>query len=85
MDPFDVLPISFLWIARPLIMSVEDLHELFRKEPLEVTHKNNIVLAVEVNPAAIAFLGILALGIGCLAGIKYFVQGFVVYVAQHDV
>ena len=53
--------ISCAWVIGPLILPIELLDKAFGKQSLHVTNKNDVVLAVEVYPAVVAVLGILAL------------------------
>ena len=55
--------ICLLGICLPLILAVELLNEPLGQQTLEVTHQDDVVLAVEVDPAVVAVLGILVLSI----------------------
>ena len=43
-------------VCRPLIWAIELLDEPLGQQPLEVAHEDDVVLAVEVDPALIALL-----------------------------
>ena len=53
--------ISCPWVCCPLIRAVELLNEPFGQQPLEVAHKDDVVLAMEVDPAVVTVTGIVAL------------------------
>jgi hypothetical protein len=44
-----------------LIWSIKPLDESFGQKSFHVAKEDNVILAVEVNPAAVAVLGMLAL------------------------
>ena len=50
-------------VCRPLIRTINLLDEPFGQYSLEVAHKDDVILTVEVYPALIAVLGIVALGL----------------------
>ena len=58
---FHQLVISCVWVISPLIWSIEFLDESFGQKSFHVAKEDNVILAVEVNPAAVAVLGMLAL------------------------
>ena len=51
-----MITIGLLGVCRPLVRAVELLNEPFGQQPLEVAYKDDVVLAVEVNPTAVAVL-----------------------------
>ena len=65
--------IGLLMICRPLIRPVELFDEPFGQQALEVTHKDDVVFTVEVNPTVIAMAGVVTL---CLTG-RYAIENFV--------
>ena len=77
--------IGLLGVCRPLIRAVELFDEPFGQQPLEVAHKDDVVLAVEVNPTLIAVTGVVAL---CLTGrcvVEDLVQRLLMDIPQHHV
>ena len=54
--------IGLLRVCRPLVRAVELLDEPFGQQSLEVAHKDDVVLAVEVNPALVTVTGVVTLG-----------------------
>ena len=77
--------IGLLGVCRPLIRAVELLNEPFGQQPLEVAHKDDVVLTMEVDPAAVALTRVLAL---CLTGrcaIENLVKRLLVDIPQHHV
>ena len=72
-------------VFRPLIWAVELLNELLGQQSLHVAKEDDVVLAVEVDPAAVAVLGIVAL---CLAGcraVENLIERLAVDVAESDI
>ena len=77
--------IGLLGVCRPLVRAVELLDEPFGQQPLEVAHQDDVVLAVEVNPAVVTLTGVVAL---CLAGrntVENLVERLLVDIPQYDV
>ena len=56
-----MISIGLLGVCCPLIRAVELLDEPFGQQPLEVSHKDDVVLTMEVNPAVVAVMGVVAL------------------------
>ena len=81
-NPFHVLFVGVILIACPLIFAVEPFYHFLGDDILEVAQQDDIILTMEVNPAGIAILGILALHMRCLARIEYLIQRVLVYVAE---
>ena len=50
--------ISYVWVFSPLVRSVELLDEAFGQQSLYVTNEDDVILAMEVDPAAVTVLGI---------------------------
>ena len=48
--------IGLLRVCRPLIRAVELLDEPFGQQSLEVAHEDDVILAVEVNPAVVTVM-----------------------------
>ena len=60
--------IGLLGVCRPLIWAVELLNEPLGQQSLHVAKEDDVIFAVEVDPAVVAVLGIVALGLtGCHA------------------
>ena len=55
--------ICLLRVCRPLVLAVELLNEPFGQQPLKVADEDNVILAMEVNPAGVAVTGVVALGL----------------------
>ena len=54
-------------------------------EPLHAAQEDNVILAVEVNPAAVAVPGILALCLACLRAVENLVERLMVDITEHDI
>ena len=81
-NPFHVLFVGHVLIACPLIFAVEPFYHSLGKDFLEVAQQDDVILAMEVNPAGIAALGMLALYMDGLARVKYLVQRVLMYIAE---
>lgn len=55
--------ICLLGVFRPLIWAIELLYEPLGQQPLEVAHEDDVILTVEVYPAVVAVMGVVALGL----------------------
>ena len=77
--------ICLLGICLPLILAVELLNEPFGQQTLEVAHQDDVVLAVEVDPAVIAVLGILVLSITGRYAVENLVKRLLVDIPQHHI
>ena len=73
--------ICLLGICLPLILAVELLNEPLGQQTLEVAHQDDVVLAVEVDPAVVTLLGVLALSLARLAAIEDLVECLFVDIA----
>ena len=72
-------------IFRPLVWAIELLNEPFGQKSFKVSHENNVILAVEVNPTVVAVLRVVAL---CLAGcraVENLIERLAVDVAESDI
>ena len=81
----EVLLIRCVWIIRPLILSIKLLYEPFGQKSLYVTKEDNVIFAVEVNPAVVTLLGVVTL---CLAGcraIEDVVERMAMDIAKRDI
>ena len=81
----EVLLIRCVWIIRPLVWSIKLLYEPFGQKSLYVTKEDNVIFAVEVNPAVVTLLGVVAL---CLAGcraIEDVVERMAMDIAKRDI
>jgi len=72
-------------VFRPLIWTVELLYEAFRQKSLHVSHENDVIFAVEVNPAAVAVLGIMALHLAGCHAIENLVERLTMNIAKSNV
>lgn len=72
-------------VISPLIWTIESFNDPFGQKSLEVAHQNDVILAVEVNPAPITLSGISALGFASLIAVENIIQRLIVNVAQLDV
>ena len=77
--------IGHLGVVSPLIGTIESLNEPLGQKSLEVAHQDDIILAVEVNPAPVTLPGIPALGVTGLIAVENIIQRLIVDVAQLDV
>ena len=77
--------ICLLRVCRPLIRTVDLLNEPLGQHPLKVAHENDVILPVEVYPALIAVLGILALGLAGCHAVENFVESLAMDIAKSDV
>lgn len=66
--------ISEFGIVAPLIRTIESFNYLFGYEAFKVAHQDDVILAVEVNPAAVALLGVSALSERTVMTVEDFVQ-----------
>ena len=81
----EVLLIRCVWIIRPLVWSIKLLYEPFGQKSLYVTKEDNVIFAVEVNPAVVTLLGVVTL---CLAGcrtIEDVVERMAMDISQYDI
>ena len=72
-------------VFRPLVWAVELLNEPLGQQSLHVAKEDDVIFAVEVDPAVVAVLGIVTL---CLAGcraVEDLVERLVVDIAKSDV
>lgn len=77
--------ISDGWVICPLIRSIEPLNDPFGQQALEIAHEDDVVLAVEVDPAVVALPGIPTLGFTSQRAIENIIQGLLMDVAQLDI
>lgn len=73
------------WIVCPLIRSIDSFNETFGQQALEIAHEDDVVLAVEVDPAVVALPRIPALGLTSQRAIENIIQGLLMDVAQLDI
>ena len=69
----------------PLIWAVELLDEALGQKALKVSHENDVIFSVEVNPAAVAVLGIMALRLAGCHAVEDFVERLAMDVAKSNV
>ena len=75
--------ICLLRVCRPLVLAVELLNKPFGQQSLKVAHEDDVILTVEVYPALIAVLGILALGLTCGFTVENLVKRLLMDIPQH--
>ena len=80
--PFHVLFVGVVLVACPLIFAVEPFYHLLGDDFLEVAQQDDVILAMEIDPAGVAVLGILALYMSGLARIEYLIQRVLMNVAK---
>ena len=69
----------------PLIWAVELLNEPLGQQSLHVAKEDDVVLAVEVNPAAVAVLRIVALRLAGCPAIEDFIKRLMMDISQYDI
>ena len=72
-------------VSRPLIRTINLLDEPFGQHSLKVAHEDDVILTVEVYPALIAVLGILALGLTCRCTVENLVERLLMDIPQHHI
>ncbi len=77
--------IGHFGVICPLIGTIELFNEPFGQKSLEVAYQDDVILAVEINPAAITLPGISALGFTGLIAVENIIQRLIVDVAQLDI
>ena len=77
--------IGLLWVCRPLIWAVELLDEPFGQQSFKVTHEDNVILTVEVNPTIVAVTGIVALRLTGRCAVENLVERLLMDIPQHHV
>ena len=77
--------VGYFGVVRPLIGAIESFNEPFWQQTLEVAHQDDVIFAVEVNPAAITLPGIPALGFTSLIAVENIIQRLIVDVTQLDI
>ena len=77
--------IGLLGVCRPLIRAVELFYEPFGQQSLKVSHKDDVVLAMEVNPAVVASPRIVLLSLACHCPVEDIIKRLLVNVAQKDI
>jgi hypothetical protein len=77
--------IGHFGVISPLIWTRESFNKCFWEQTLEVAHQDNVILAVEVNPAPIALLGIPTLSFTSLIAVENIIQRLIVDIAQLDI
>ena len=78
-----MISIGLLGVCRPLIRTVELFDEPFWHQPLEVTHEDDVVLTMEVDPAVVAVMGVVALRLTGRCTVENLVKRVLVDIPQH--
>ena len=73
--------ISVICIRIPLIWAIELFNESFGEEPFQISHKDDVVLAMEVDPTVIAMMGIMTLCLTCFPTVEYLVERLLMDIA----
>ena len=77
--------ISCARVFRPLIWAVKLLYESFGQKSLHVAKEDDVVLAVEVNPTAVAVLRVVALRLAGSHAVEDLVESLAMDIAKSDV
>ena len=77
--------ICLLGVCRPLILTVELFDEPFGQQSLKVSHKDDVVLAMEVDPAVVTVTRVVALGLTGRCSVENLVKRLLVDIPQHHV
>lgn len=77
--------VGLLRVFRPLVRAVELLNEPLGEQSLEIAHQDDVVLSVEVDPAVVAFLRVVALYLTSLDAVEDVIKRLLVDVAKYDV
>ena len=72
-------------VFRPLVWAIEFLNKTFGQKSLHVSHEDDVILTVEIYPALIAVLRILALRLTCRCTVENLVERLLMDVPQHHV
>ena len=77
--------IGLLGVCRPLVLTVELFDEPFGQHSLKVTHKDDVVLSMEVDPAVVTVTGIVALRLTGRCPVENLVERLLMDIPQHHV
>ena len=72
-------------VFRPLVCAIEFLNKALGQKALKVSHENDVIFAVEVNPAVVAVLGIMALRLAGCHAVENLVESLAMDIAKSDV
>ena len=61
-------------VLRPLVGSVEMFDKPFGQQTLQIAEKDDVVLAVKVNPTAVAVLGMVTLHLTCCLAVENLIE-----------
>ena len=70
-------------VCRPLVRAIELLDKPFGQYSLEIAHKDDVVLPVEVDPTVVAFLRVVALYLTSPDAVENLIERLIVDVPQH--
>ena len=70
---------------RPLIWTIELFNEPLRQKSLKISQEDDVVLAMEVDPAAVAVLGIMALHLAGCHAVENLVERLTMNIAKSNV
>ena len=76
--------ISHVGVICPLVLAIERFDEELRQEAFHIADKDDVIFAVEVNPALIALFAVLALCAGGSLSVENLIQAVFMQVTQVD-
>ena len=74
--------ISEFGIVAPLIRAIESFNYLFGYEAFKVAHQDDVILAMEINPATVTLPGVSALSERISLTVENIIQRLIVDIAQ---
>ena len=77
--------IGLFGVCCPLIWAIEPLNKPLGQKAFKVSQENDVIFAVEVNPAVVAVLGIMALRLAGCCAIEDLVERLAMDVAKSDI
>ena len=70
-------------VCRPLVRAIELLNEPLGEQSLEIAYQDDVVLSVEVDPAVVAFLRMVALYLTSLDAVEDVIKRLPVDVSKN--
>ena len=77
--------IGCLRVCSPLVLAVKLFNKPFGQQPLKIANEDNVVLAVEVNPALVTVTGVVTLGLTGGSTVENLVKRLLMDIPQHHV
>ena len=71
-------------VIRPLVWAIDMLDYLFGQQTLQIAEKDNIILAVEVDPTVVTVPGVVTLHLTRCLAVENLIERLAVDVAQFD-